>query len=246
MRMLRKILQDGEHPIGKTRLHGIYLVKGLLWFAGFAVVGQFADSTFWTYLGPYIPAYEIATPWFVFALEQGWIAALFALGGFLIFAGEFVKFISTRLVVTTRRVLYKTGLIKTKLDATDISDILGIHIDQGWFGQFFGYGKLHLDCRFITDVYIPYIKNPYGVMNALEKIRKGHEEHSPIPERGMVAAPQEKLPVSQTLIQISGNNPVYIVDHIPTDDKTPMRQLPKSLGDNMISAFRRKSQGDAN
>lgn len=240
MRMLRKILQHGEHPIGKTRLHGIYLVKGVLWFAGFLLAGEMIDRSFWHYLGAYVPAYEINTPWVRFGLQPGWIATLFALGGFLILAGEIVKFISTDLVVTTRRVLYKMGLIKTKLDATDISDILGIHVDQGWFGQFFGYGKLHLDCRFIEDVYLPYIKNPYGVMNALEKIRKDHEDHSPIPERGEVAR-AESAPVSQTLIQISGSNPVYIVDHIPADEKKPLVQLPKSLGDNMMASFRRKS-----
>lgn len=236
MRILARILQDGERPVGKTRLHGIYLIKGLTWLAGLSALGWSIDYNLWYHFAPYIPQFEITES--VFGPAPGWIGWLFTFWGAFIFLTQFVQFISTSLVVTTQRVLYKTGLIKTKLDATDISDILGIHVDQGWLGQFLGYGKLHFDCRFIADVYIPYIKNPYGVMNALEKIRKAAHQ-APILREDIGHAPAH--PVSQTLIQITGNNPVYIVDKIPADEKTPLLQLPKSLSDSMISTFRRKA-----
>jgi hypothetical protein len=236
MRILAKILQDGERPVGKTRLHGIYLIKGLVWLGGFSALGWAIDYNLWLHLSPYIPQFEIGTSFF--GPAPGWIGWLFTACGALIFLSQFVAFISTSLVVTSQRVLYKTGLIKTKLDATDISDILGVHVDQGWLGQFFGYGKLHFDCRFIADVYIPYIKNPYGVMNALEKIRKTAHQN---PVLHNDAAPLPVQPVSQTLIQISGSNPVYIVDKIPSDQKTPLIQLPKALGDTMLSSFHRKA-----
>lgn len=235
MRMLKKILQVGEHPVGRTRLHGIYLVKGFVWFFALSGIGWAIDNNLWYYWGAYIQQYNFGS--WQFGPEPGWIGWTGTFWGVVVLATEFIKFISTDLVVTTQRLLYKTGLIKTKLDATDISDILGVHVDQGWLGQFFGYGKMHFDCRFVTDVYIPYVKNPYGVMRALEKIRK--TAHHPAAQE--TATPLQQLPPSQTLIQITGNNPVYIVDRIPQDEKTPLIQLPKTLGDTMISSFRRKA-----
>lgn len=239
MRFLKQTLQDGERPVCRSRLHGIYLVAGLLWFAGLAAAGWFLDYQLWVNFGAYIPPYEINNAYFEIAFAPGQIGWTLTAGGAFIFLTELVKFFSTHLVITTKRLIYKHGFIRVKVDATEIGDILGAHVDQGWFGQFLGYGRLHLDCRFIEDVYIPYIKNPYGVVKGLQKVRQALTAEPAIDKNTSGAG--QVQPVSQTLIQITGNNPVYIVDKVPADDKTPLRQLPKSLGDNMMSAFKRKA-----
>ena len=242
MRFLRGVMEQGEHPICRTGLHPIYLVAGFMWFAALSAIGWIADYNLWVRFGAYIPAYEINNQYLHIAFAPGMIGWFFTACGAYILAGEFIKFISTSVVMTTKRLLYKRGLIKIKFDATDIGDILGVHIDQGWFGQFFGYGKVHLDCRFIEDVYIPYVKNPYGIMKALQKARAAH---SPSPVFGQTeeaeVGPKQKRIVSQTLVQVTGPGPVYIVDKVPNDPKTPLAQLPKSVGDNMMNAFRRKA-----
>ncbi len=230
MRYLKKALQDNERPICRSHLHWIYMATGFVWLLFLAGIGWTSDIALWNYYGEAIPEYILTAP-FQLSLEPGFIGWFFTAGGAFIFVAQWLNFISTDLVVTTRRVLYKRGLMKVKIDGTDIGDILGAHIDQGWFGQFFGYGKLHLDCRFIEDVYIPYVKNPYGVMHAIQKVKDAAAEHSHAPIQ----------PSSQTIVQITGNSPVYLIDRVPNDPTTPLKHLPKSLGDNMINTFRRKA-----
>lgn len=236
MNFLRKTLQKNERPICRSHLHFIYLVSGFLWFTGLAAIGWVSDYYLWVHLGEYIPTYEINNQYIRFGLEPGLIGWLFTAGGTYILLGEIINFISTHVVVTNQRLVYKTGFIRVRVGVTEINDILGANVDQGWFGQFFGYGKLHLDCRFIEDVYIPYVKNPYGIVHAIHKVRQNQTEgHAP------VRASESAQPASQPVIQILGNNPVYIIDHVPPDPKTPLRQLPKSVGENMKNAFRRKA-----
>ena len=248
MRFLKNMLIDGERPLCRSGLHWVYLTSGFTWFASMAAIGWVADYVLWEYAANSIPAYPVVTPWFHYSFMPGHLGWMMTAAGAFVSASEFVKYLSTQLVVTTKRVIYKTGLIKNKVDLTDISDILGAHVDQGWFGQFFGYGKIHLDCRFIDDVYIPYIKNAYGVVRTIQKI-KSSSASPPLPMDAATtaataatdAAKPPMQPVAQTLIQISGGSPVYFVDKIPDDPKTSLRQLPKALGDNMLNAFRRKA-----
>jgi len=232
MKYLSKALQDGEKPLCRSHLHPIFLISGLLWLACLAGIGWILDYLLWSHFGSYIPANEIDISNVQLGLRPGQIGFLFTLGGLFIFAAEFVKYISTDIVVTTKRILYKTGLVKVKVDATDLVDVLGVHIDQGWFGQFLGYGKMHIDCRFVEDVYIPYAKNPYGLMTTMQKAKEGTHHDNPVDsKRG------DDRVVSQTLIQ--GN--VYVVDKLPPDDREPLKNLPKNLGDNLLSTFRNKS-----
>lgn len=241
MRFLQKTLQSDERPVCRSRLHGIYLVVGLAWFAGLSAIGWISDYQLWSRFGAYMPQYEINNEYLHFGLAPGWIGWAFTAGGGVILFSEIIKLISTHVVLTTKRLIYKTGFLRVKMSATDVGDILGAHVDQGWFGQFLGYGKLHLDCRFIEDVYIPYVKNPYGLIKALQKVRQPYAHAAPATPAPAPAAEQQVQPVSQTLIQISGNNPVYIVDKVPNDPRLPLQQLPKMLGDNMKSAFQRKA-----
>lgn len=235
MKFLKDILEPGEHPICRTHLHVVYLFSGLWWFAVLAGLGWGADFALWHYFGAFVPQSEII-PYLPIRIEPGILGLVMSAGGGLIFLMQLVKYISSDIIVTTQRLLYKTGLIQVRMDATDISDILGSHVDQGWFGQFFGYGKLILDCRFIKDVNIPYVKNPYGIVHMLQRARTEHARHT-------TARPADTAsqPTPQTLIQIGGSGPVYIVDKVPNDPRTELRQLPKALGDNMINTFRRKA-----
>lgn len=238
MNFLKKVIKDGEHPVCRTHLHAICLITGFVWLVALAGIAWFADYNLWYYFGAYIPQYEIDTSYFRFGIYPGLIGWLGTLGGLSIFFMEFVQYISTSIVVTNRRVLHKRGLIRVRVDASDLIDILGVHIDQGWFGQFLGYGRLNLDCRFIENVSIPFVKNPYGIMQALQKSRNGNGHHAAHPVVEPAKAPQ---PVSQTLIQISGSGPVYLVDKVPNDPVTPLRMLPQTIGNNMLNAFRRKA-----
>ncbi len=244
MRYLGKTLQEGEKPVCRTHLHWIYLMNGFWWFVLLAGFGWISDYLIWVNFGQYIPVYNVTLPYFSIGLEPGLFGWITTVGGVYIFLRQLIKYWSTDILVTTKRLLYKHGFINVKIDATGIDDILGAHVDQGWFGQFFGYGKLHLDCRFIDDAYIPYAKNPYGIMRAIDKIRSqmqhGGSEH-PVLEEERPQLQKIERPVSQTLIQITGNNPVYIVDKIPADEKTPLKQLPKALGKSMMSTFKRKA-----
>lgn len=161
-------------PIRRSHLHWI-LPDGrhLLVRASHIPWPGRVDYNLWINFGKYIPAYELSLQGFRIAFAPGWIGWGMTAGGAFILVNEILKFLNTDLIMTNNACSTKQGFIKVKVDATDIGDILGVHIDQGWFGQFSGYGKIHLDCRFIEDVYIPYVKNPYGVMKALQRAVKG-------------------------------------------------------------------------
>lgn len=239
MRYLKKALESDERPLCRASLHPIYLVSGFVWFACLSGLGWLGDAILWKYFGPYIEGVNISA--LHFTLTPGVFGWMMTGGGLYILLAEMVRLNSTDIVVTSKRLLYKTGFIKIKLNATGIDDILGVNIDQGWFGQFLGYGRLHMDCRFIEDVYIPFAKNPYGIMKAIDRARHaGHHAPAPMDEPASLPDPSVQ-PAHQTLIQITGNSPVYFVDKVPADDKAPLKDLPKALGDNMLSAFRRKA-----
>lgn len=205
---LKNVTEADEKIICRSRLHGIYLVSGVLWFSVLAGIGWGSDYLLWHYLGAFVPDYQFNSSFFNFGLREGWIGWMFSAGGMLLFLTEYIKFTSTDLVVTSKRIVYKTGWLNIKLDQTDLSDVRGVHVDQGMLGRFLNYGRMHLDSRFVGDVFIPYIKNPYGLLRHIQKIKSDLEESSR--ERFMETS-HPHGGMSQTIIQIMpSDTPVRI------------------------------------
>lgn len=199
-RSLNGLLDRDEHVVRRSGLHAIFLIGGLIWFATLAGMGWGAEYVLWNHFGQYITEAEAERSLIPFEYREGWIGwALSACGAF-IFLSQFIRYCTTRIYVTSRRVIYKTGLIHVHVDGTDISDIRGAHVDQGWLGRFLNYGKINFDCRFVKDVYLPYARDPYGIIRSMQHI-KSELEH---PHESQDHA--ERL-VAQTIVQIHPGTP---------------------------------------
>ena len=120
----RSTLAPNEKPFYKTSLHWIV-------FARFGIVALLA---FLFIAMPFAIAVQAVS-----GSELGWLAlplpALFLLAPTLAFA-------SSELVITDRRVLIKTGIIRRQTLEMFISKIESVGVDQGFFGRMFDYGTV--------------------------------------------------------------------------------------------------------
>lgn len=173
---LKASLEEDEHMASARRLHVIFLLNGLFWFLALAAMGYGFDIALWYYLGAYVPVNELNFGAFTFSLQPGWIGGFFTIAGGIIFLIELLKYTTTYIVVTTKRIIIKRGWINVRLDQTDLSDVRGVHVNQGWLGRFLNYGRVILDCRFVKDVSFPYVPKPYEIVSIIQKMKTKVEE----------------------------------------------------------------------
>lgn len=172
LKFIRDVLEPGEKIISGRRLHWVYLITGLLWLLLLGVLGVAILYLFLIYTDGSKSFYITSYGYFRFSRYVPWVlAGLCFLVGIVVFISEFIKYKTTAALLTNKRLIYKVGLIRVKIDETDLSDIRGIHVDQGWLGYLLNYGKVCLDCRFIEDVHLPYIRNPYSFVKMMHKMR---------------------------------------------------------------------------
>ena len=91
-------------------------------------------------------------------LPRGIVAAIVILPGFsdvgvfvmcfiidlLIMAGPLIRFLTTELSFTNKRLIGKTGLINTKTLDSPLNKINNTSVSSGLFGKIFGYGNVHI------------------------------------------------------------------------------------------------------
>lgn len=242
---LKNVLEPSEKLVCFGGLHWIYLSSGLTYLLVLAAIGWGADYGLWHYLGRFVPDYEIDTGLFRFGLREGWIGWLFTICGLVIFLTQFLRYVTTAVIITSMRVIQKEGWINIRIDGTDISDVRGVHVDQGWLGRFLNYGKIRLDCRFIDDVNIPYVKDAYKFTRHIQHVKTEIEQreggHAP-----MDPAVHHHDAPHQTIIQIhSGKEGTEIVqkdDHtlIVRPHEDPLA-LEHKLHDDILDDFKTKA-----
>ena len=70
--------------------------------------------------------------------------AWFIIVGFVWTVRDLIKFFTTKLVITNKRVSGKTGLINTNELDSPLNKINGIQVKQGLFGKMFNYGTISI------------------------------------------------------------------------------------------------------
>lgn len=162
----KNIIGGDERLIGIARLHKIYLIAGAFWGAvcigiGFAIYRFAAVDT--------IPDMKIMGH--NLGTMPDWILGIFTATGFFIFLVNLINVIAIELALTTRRVIYKRGLIMVEVEQIELDEIEGERVHHGVLGSLLNYGAITLDCRFINDIRLPAIRNPYKFIRALHKER---------------------------------------------------------------------------
>lgn len=79
--------------------------------------------------------------------------------GFVWIPRDLIKYFTTKLEVTNRRVRGKTGLVNTNELDSPLNKISGIQLKQGFFGKMFNYGTLKISTA--SSVFeFDYVVNP--------------------------------------------------------------------------------------
>jgi uncharacterized membrane protein YdbT with pleckstrin-like domain len=143
MNYVRRVLQPGETVVHLTRIHPIIFLTAMLWFVA-AVALLIASLTVQGDL--HIGAEALAIFCLIFAL----VSALPAL----------VRRLSTELVVTDRRVIYKSGVLARHSLEMNRSKVESVDVDQPFLGRIFGYGTIILRGTGSTFQPIYHIADP--------------------------------------------------------------------------------------
>ena len=120
----RSTLAPNETPFYKTSLHWIIFVR-------FAII---ALLIFLFVAMPFAIAVQALS-----GSELGWFALPLPV---LFLVPPTLAFASSELVITDRRVLIKTGIIRRQTLEMFISKIESVGVDQGFFGRMFDYGSV--------------------------------------------------------------------------------------------------------
>lgn len=166
----KHITHRDERLMYLTRLHSILIVRGFLWMVALVSLGIYIN---WLILYKFeiLPSANLP---FIRAPYSELIdiaAGLFpALLGVMIFCIYLFKVWGTEIALTNKRMIYKTGFIFVQSSEVDLHEVSEASVDNGWFGVPLNYGTLHLDCRFVGDVTIQTIRNPYGMVRQINKL----------------------------------------------------------------------------
>lgn len=176
MGYVRKVIGQNEKLVLVTRLHWIYPVEAVLWFCIITAFGFYLDHLLWEYAGVKATKFTIDLYFMQFDERHTPIPWAFGFTGLGVFWPLFLTYISTEIGLTDRRIIHKKGLFLIEVQQVELEDIRGEQVHHGWFGWLLGYGRIHFDCRFIDDVYLPATRDPYRLVKAVHTARmKNHD-----------------------------------------------------------------------
>lgn len=159
MAFIHKIVGPDEKLVGIARLHWIYAAKGIAWLLGLMASGIIIRAQLANILdGGLMPIGNA-----VF-----WIGTLVGAIFFLFYT---IKMLSTELGLTTKRCIYKRGWIFVDVREVDLEEIKSSSVDNGILGRILNYGYIYMDARFIEDVGLPAISDPYRYTKAMNTVR---------------------------------------------------------------------------
>lgn len=103
------------------------------------------------------------------------VVALFVLGivlvGIYIFLRIMIRVWVTEIVVTTDRLVMKTGFIARRTEEVSLDKIEEINVVQSAWGRIFGFGRVDVRGTGEGNIQIPVIANPLGLRKAIQDAR---------------------------------------------------------------------------
>lgn len=173
MSYVEKMISRREKLVCMTSLHWIYMVYASLYLLFFLVLAHMVHSSMMETpnLTPLLDkiiygVFRVQIPMLSFS-----IAWLIAAPGVAIFIVRAFDYIGSEVCVTTKKLIYKKGLIWITVDDIDIDEIQSETVFQGLLGPVFDYGRLVVDSRFVKDLRIPPIVGPYTFLKRLHEIQ---------------------------------------------------------------------------
>ena len=157
---VEKTLAHGEDIVHRANFNWTYSFFPVLWFAlGAAPMVMFSMLQF----GAGLHFAELRSGWYV-------AGAGFLVGG-LILLNHIIELVTTEIVVTTYRFVFKTGLISRSTQEVSLNKIEEIILRQTVWGRLFGFGKLVLRGTGVGVIELPALDNPIGLRRIIESTK---------------------------------------------------------------------------
>jgi uncharacterized membrane protein YdbT with pleckstrin-like domain len=100
---------------------------------------------------------------------EGWIGAVVAGVGILIFVSLMLRVWTTEIGITTQRVIYKRGLLWRTSKELQLRAIEEVSLEQGIFGRLFNYGRVALHGTGVDDIVLPPLAEPVALQRAIQE-----------------------------------------------------------------------------
>jgi len=142
MGYVEKVLQPDESVTYATTLHWFIFLRAFAW-----LVLAAASLILWLR----------ADAWAQFFLWYLLVCLVMAL---LTTLYAWVQRETTELVITSRRVIYKAGLLRRRSVEMNLSKVESVGVTQTVLGRLFGYGQVELKGTGASDSTLPLISDP--------------------------------------------------------------------------------------
>lgn len=157
---VEQTLAGGEEIINRANFNWTYSFFPLLWFSlGAGAVAMF----FFLQYAAEVPFEELRVGW--------WSAIIGGTAGSLILLNHLIILMTTEIVVTTYRFVYKTGLISRNTQEVSLNKIEEITLHQSVWGRVLGYGKLVLRGTGVGVITLPDLDDPIKLRRIIENTK---------------------------------------------------------------------------
>ncbi|MEO0696805.1 MAG: PH domain-containing protein [Pseudomonadota bacterium] len=160
MSYVKQVLASDEEIIHRANFNWTYSFFPVLWFViGILPVVMFIYIQF----GAGVAFEELRLGW--------WMAGASAFLGSWILTGHLIHLMTTEIVVTTYRFVYKRGLVSRDTQEVSLNKIEEISLTQSVWGRVFGYGQLVLRGTGVGVIELPNLDNPIDVRKIIENAK---------------------------------------------------------------------------
>lgn len=162
---VEKTLASDEQIIHRANFNWTYSFFPTMWFAISA--GALALVSYVQFVAGASYA-DIRVAW--------WSAIIGAVCGSLILIGHIILLVTTEIIVTSSRFVYKRGLIARNTQEVSLSKIEEITLHQTVWGRLLSYGKLVLRGTGVGVIELPNLDDPIRLRRIIENARSAIRE----------------------------------------------------------------------
>lgn len=179
MDYIRDSLGDDEELVHIGHFHWMYTVSAIVNVV-ISVVLAVAVIVIAIMVEPYLPASlrggaGIGDSWLAQVRDVNpaikILAFLILVMGLFRYAQMMIIKVTTEIVITNKRLVYKRGLVARYVGEMNIDRIEGVNVLQGIVGRIFNYGRVMVRGMGVGEIVLPPIENPLLFRRKIEKAR---------------------------------------------------------------------------
>lgn len=157
---VEKTLASGEEIVHRANFNWTFSFFPLLWFAlGAAALTMIAFIQF----SGDVTYQELKVGW--------WSAIVGAVAGAIILLTHTINLVTTEIIVTSFRFVFKKGLIARSSQEVSLNKIEEITLQQSVWGRLLGFGQLIMRGTGVGVISLPNLDNPIELRRIIENTR---------------------------------------------------------------------------